>query len=80
MAKTANQVEIENSHIQSQQLAKASVTSILKNLNRTVVIANCKLKRPVLPEFAICNLQFAIPPVTLEAPGVTGLALWSNIA
>jgi hypothetical protein len=45
MAKTANQVEIENSHIQSQQLDKASVTSILKNLNRTVVIANCQLKK-----------------------------------
>jgi hypothetical protein len=38
MPETANQVEIENSHIQSQQLENTLVTAKFKKLNRTVVI------------------------------------------
>jgi len=40
MPETANQVEIENSHIQSQQLENTLVTAKFKKLNRTVVIRN----------------------------------------
>jgi len=45
MPETANQVEIENSHIQSQQLENTLVTAKFKKLNRTVVIADCGLSR-----------------------------------
>ncbi len=38
MAETANQVEIENSHIPSQQLENTFVTAVFEKLNRTVVI------------------------------------------
>jgi len=40
MPETANQVEIENSHIQSQQLENTLVTAKFKKLNRTVVISD----------------------------------------
>ena len=42
MPETANQVEIENSHIQSQQLENTLVTAKFKKLNRTVVISDLK--------------------------------------
>jgi hypothetical protein len=42
MPETANQVEIENSHIQSQQLENTLVTAKFKKLNRTVVMPSTK--------------------------------------
>mgnify|MGYP001390760492 CR=1 FL=1 len=38
MPEKAGQVEIENSHIQSQQLENTLVTAKFKKLNRTVVM------------------------------------------
>jgi hypothetical protein len=46
MPKTANQVEIENSHIQSQQLENTLVTAKFKKLNRTVVISDSRFQIP----------------------------------